>query len=53
MGGNKKTVQNLKVLKIDPVRDLIYVNGGVPGNAGEEDLLRYVICCVIICGVLC
>ncbi len=35
MGGKKHTVQNLKILKIDPVRDLIYVHGGVPGQNGE------------------
>jgi len=27
-------VQNLRILKVDPERDLLYVKGAVPGNAG-------------------
>lgn len=34
MGSERVTVQNLRVLKIDPSRDLIYVKGAVPGNSG-------------------
>lgn len=34
MGSDRVTVQNLKVLRIDPIRDLLYVHGGVPGNNG-------------------
>ena len=34
MGSDTVTVQNLFVLKVDPVRDLVYVKGAVPGNAG-------------------
>jgi len=34
MGGRNKTTQNLKVMKIDPLRNLIYVSGAVPGNNG-------------------
>lgn len=35
MGGERVTVQNLKIMRIDPIRDLIYVNGAVPGNNGK------------------
>lgn len=35
MGGKRDTSQNLWIVKIDPVRDLIYVKGAVPGNAGS------------------
>lgn len=35
MGGKRRTIQNLKVLKVDPVRDLVYVYGGVPGPNGR------------------
>jgi len=34
MGGERKTTQNLFVLKVDAARDLVYVRGAVPGNAG-------------------
>ena len=34
MGVERVTMQNLKVLKIEPIRDLIYVKGSVPGNNG-------------------
>mmetsp|Transcript_15682 Transcript_15682/g.26141 ORF Transcript_15682/g.26141 Transcript_15682/m.26141 type:complete len:290 (+) Transcript_15682:47-916(+) len=35
MGGRNKTTQNLKVVKIDPSRNLLYVRGAVPGNNGS------------------
>lgn len=34
MGSERVTVQNLKILRIDPVLDLLYIKGAVPGNAG-------------------
>jgi len=34
MGGERITTQNLWVYMIDPVRNLIYVKGSVPGNKG-------------------
>lgn len=34
MGGERVTVQNLSLLKIDPARDLLYVKGAVPGTNG-------------------
>ena len=35
MGAERKTVQNLRILKIDRGRDLIYVKGHVPGQNGN------------------
>mmetsp|Transcript_4087 Transcript_4087/g.4177 ORF Transcript_4087/g.4177 Transcript_4087/m.4177 type:complete len:291 (-) Transcript_4087:82-954(-) len=34
MGVERVTVQNLRVLKIDPQRELLYVKGGIPGGRG-------------------
>ena len=34
MGGERVTVQNLQVLKIDPTMDVIYVKGAIPGPEG-------------------
>ncbi|KAG7369689.1 50S ribosomal protein L3 [Nitzschia inconspicua] len=34
MGVDRVTMQNLRILKIDRGRDLIYVSGAVPGNKG-------------------
>ncbi len=34
MGGDKVTVQNLKVVKCNPERNLILVKGAVPGPRG-------------------
>lgn len=34
MGSDRITVQNLKILKIDPTRDLLFVRGHVPGQNG-------------------
>lgn len=35
MGGDRKTVQNLFLLKIDTERQLLYVKGAVPGSNGS------------------
>lgn len=35
MGCERVTKQNLRIIKIDPVRDLLYVVGAVPGNKGH------------------
>ncbi|KAL7436489.1 hypothetical protein ACHAXM_005219 [Skeletonema potamos] len=35
MGGVRVTKQNLRIVKIDRGRNLIYVKGAVPGNKGE------------------
>lgn len=40
MGGERVTVQNLRIIKIDRGRNLLYVLGAVPGNKGEFVELR-------------
>lgn len=35
MGGVRVTKQNLRIIKIDRGRDLLYLKGAVPGNKGE------------------
>jgi large subunit ribosomal protein L3 len=31
MGGDKVTVKNLQVIKVDPEQNLLYLRGAVPG----------------------
>lgn len=40
MGGDRKTVQSLRVLRVDSPRNLIYVRGAVPGNSGNWVRIR-------------
>ena len=40
MGGDQVTVKNLRVTKIDPENNLIYVRGAVPGGRNALVLLR-------------
>jgi large subunit ribosomal protein L3 len=35
MGGKRATAQNLKIMKIDPQRDVIYIKGACPGPNGS------------------
>jgi hypothetical protein len=35
MGGTRVTKQNLRIVKIDRGRNLLYIRGAVPGNKGE------------------
>lgn len=35
MGATRKTVQNLRVIMVDRGRNLVYVNGGIPGQKGS------------------
>uniref|UniRef100_A0A7S1VTG3 Large ribosomal subunit protein uL3m n=1 Tax=Grammatophora oceanica TaxID=210454 RepID=A0A7S1VTG3_9STRA len=35
MGGDRKTIQNNRILKIDRGRNLLYVKGCIPGNRGH------------------
>mmetsp|Transcript_14774 Transcript_14774/g.26695 ORF Transcript_14774/g.26695 Transcript_14774/m.26695 type:complete len:105 (-) Transcript_14774:43-357(-) len=35
MGGVRVTKQNLRIIKIDRGRNLLYLKGAVPGNKGE------------------
>lgn len=40
MGGDRKTVQSLRVLRVDSPRNLIFVRGAVPGNSGNWIRIR-------------
>ncbi len=40
MGGEKVTVKNLEIVKVDKVRNLIYLKGAVPGGKGSYLLIR-------------
>ena len=40
MGSVRTTVQGLKILRVDPERNLLLVNGGVPGPKGSVVLVR-------------
>ena len=35
LGNERQTMQNLKILKIDPLRDLLFVKGSLPGPNGS------------------
>jgi hypothetical protein len=35
MGGMKRHVRNLRVMKVDPHKNLIYVSGPIPGAQGS------------------
>jgi large subunit ribosomal protein L3 len=41
MGGDQVTVKNLRVTKIDPENNLIYVRGAVPGGRNGLVILRF------------
>lgn len=36
MGGNKVTVKNLKIIDIDPDKNIVLVSGAIPGPTGAE-----------------
>ncbi|MCY3808385.1 MAG: 50S ribosomal protein L3 [Gemmatimonadetes bacterium] len=40
MGGARRTVRNLKVVRVDTERDLLYVQGGVPGARNSYVLVQ-------------
>lgn len=40
MGNERVTVQNLKVVLVDPERNLLGVRGSIPGNRGDLVMLR-------------
>jgi large subunit ribosomal protein L3 len=40
MGDARQTVRNLKVEKVDPARNLIYVRGAVPGARNSVVLIK-------------
>ena len=40
MGGARRTISNLEVVRVDAERDLLYVRGGVPGARNSYVLVR-------------
>ena len=40
MGGNRKTIRNLQVVRVDSDRHLLFVRGGVPGSRNSLVLIR-------------
>lgn len=40
MGGARRTIRNLKVVRVDTERDLLYVRGGVPGARNSYVLVQ-------------
>jgi large subunit ribosomal protein L3 len=40
MGGDRKTIENLQVVRVDVERNLLLVSGAVPGSAGGEVVVR-------------
>ena len=40
MGGARRTIRNLKVVRVDAERDLLYVRGGVPGARNSYVLVK-------------
>jgi len=40
MGAKRRTIQNLKVIKIDPQNNLLLVNGAVPGHKNSYLIIR-------------
>ena len=40
LGGERATIQNLKVVKVDPERNLMLVKGSVPGRRGSLLIIR-------------
>lgn len=40
MGGNKRTHSGMRIVRIDPVRNLIYIKGTFPGNKGSYVTIR-------------
>jgi large subunit ribosomal protein L3 len=40
MGGDRKTIENLQVVRVDVERNLLLVSGAVPGAAGGEVVVR-------------
>lgn len=40
LGGARRTIQGLKVVRVDPERNLLLIKGSVPGNPGSLVLIR-------------
>lgn len=40
MGGNRKTLRNVEVVRVDSERNLLFIRGGVPGSRNSYLLVR-------------
>ena len=40
MGGKRKTIRNLEIVRVDSERNLLFVQGGVPGSRNSYVLIR-------------
>ena len=40
MGGERVTIQNLKVVKVDPERNLLLIKGSVPGPRNSYVIIK-------------
>jgi large subunit ribosomal protein L3 len=40
MGGDRRTVQNLRVVKVLPEKNLLLVKGAIPGANGDDVIVR-------------
>lgn len=40
MGGNRKTIRNVEVVRVDSERNLLFLRGGVPGSRNSYVLIR-------------
>ncbi len=40
MGGKRETVRNLQVVRVDSARNLLFIQGGVPGSRNSYVLIR-------------
>ena len=40
MGGTRETIRNLQVVRVDSERNLIFIQGGVPGSRNSYVLIR-------------
>ena len=40
MGGDRTTISNLEVVKVDPARNLLFIKGGIPGARNSYVLIQ-------------
>ena len=40
MGGNRKTIRNMEIVRVDSERNLLFVKGGIPGSRNSYVLIR-------------
>ena len=40
MGGNRRTIRNMEIVRVDSERNLLFVKGGIPGSRNSYVLIR-------------